>query len=106
MSGWKVEVIPVAEREIKKLPIDLQARFLHVAEMLEDLGPRRVGEPHVKHLSKKLWEMRMRGKDGIARAIYFAATGKRLIVVRAFVKKSQKTPRRDIEIATSRMRDL
>lgn len=106
MSGWKVEVIPVAEREIKKLPIDLQARFLHVAEMLEDLGPRRAGEPHVKHLSKKLWEMRMRGKDGIARAIYFAATGKRLIVVRAFVKKSQKTPRRDIEIATSRMRDL
>ncbi len=99
-------MIPAAEREIKKLPVDLQARFLHVAEMLEDLGPRRVGEPHIRHLGKKLWEMRMRGKDGIARAMYFAATGKRLIVVRVFVKKSRKTPRREIEIATGRIRDL
>ncbi len=58
------------------------------------------------HLGKKLWEMRMRGKGGIARAIYFAAMGKRLIVVRAFVKKTQKTPRGEIEIATNRIRDL
>ncbi len=106
MSRWAVEVIPVAEKEIKKLPDDLQARFLHVAEMLEDLGPHKVGKPHVRHLGKKLWEMRMTGKDQIARAIYFAAKDKRLVVVRVFVKKTQKTPRREIDTAISRIKDL
>ena len=97
---------PVAEREIRRLPADLQARFLHVAEMLEDLGPHKVGKPHVRHLGNKLWEMRMKGRDRIARAIYFAAKGKRLVVVKAFVKKTQKTPRREIETAISRIKDL
>lgn len=106
MSKWKVEVIPLAQREISALSHDLQARFLHVSEMLEELGPSRVGEPHVKKLRGKLWEMRMRGRDGIARAIYFAAMGRRLVVVRAFVKKTRKTPDREIELATRRMKGL
>ena len=54
-------------------------------------------------LERKLWEIRLRGRAGIARALYFTAEGQRLIVVRAFVKKTQKTPRRDIEIAYQRM---
>ena len=106
MSRWMVEVIPEAEREIKALADDLQARFLYVSEMLEELGPHRVSEPHVKRLRGKLWEMRMKGKDGIARAIYFAATGRRLVVVRAFVKKTQKTPNREIDLAMQRMEGL
>jgi phage-related protein len=106
MSDWIVEIIPLAEAEIKALPADMRARFLHVAEMLETLGPQRVGEPHVKHLRDKLWEMRLRGRDGIARAIYFAATGKRLVVVRAFVKKTQRTPSHEIDLALQRMKGL
>ena len=104
MSKWTVEVIPKAEAELAELADDLQARFLHVAGMLQDLGPHRVSEPHVKKLRGKLWEMRLQGKDNIARAIYFAATGRRLIVVRAFVKKTQKTPNREIDLAEERMK--
>jgi len=106
MPAWKVEIIPVAQREIKALPDDMQAHFVHIAEMLEDLGPHRVSEPHIRHLGNKLWEMRLSGRDGIARAIYFSAKGRRLMVVRAFVKKDQKTPRREIETALRRMRGL
>ena len=106
MPRWTVEVMPKAQKEIRALSNDLQARFLHVSEMLEELGPHKVSEPHVKHLRGKLWEMRMKGKDGIARAIYFAATGRRLVVVRAFVKKTQKTPNSEIELATERMKGL
>ena len=106
MSQWTVEVIPKAEKEIKALSADLQARFIHVSEMLEQLGPHKVSEPHVKHLEGKLWEMRMKGKDGIARAIYFLASGKRITVIRAFVKKTRKTPRREIELAAERMKGL
>ena len=50
-----------------------------------------------------LWEMRLKGKDGIARAFYFAASGQRLVVVRAFFKKTEKAPRREIDIALKRM---
>ncbi len=106
MPRWSVEITPAAQKEIKALADDLQARFLHVSEMIEELGPHRVNEPHVKQLRGKLWEMRVKGKDGIARAIYFAATGRRLIVVRAFVKKTQKTPNREIYLAMQRMEGL
>ncbi len=47
----------------------------------------------------------MKGRDGIARVIYFAASGRRLIVVRAFAKKTERTPRREIELALRRMRE-
>ena len=103
---WRIELTEEAEAEIDALPADMQARFLRVAELLEELGPQRVREPHVRHLENKLWEMRITGRDGIARAIYFAAQSRRLIVVRAFVKKTQKTPRREIEIALKRMREF
>jgi phage-related protein len=56
----------------------------------------------VKHLEGKLWELRMTGRDGIARAIYVTASGRRVIVVRVFVKKTQKTPQRELDIARQR----
>jgi len=48
----------------------------------------------------------MKGKDGISRAIYVTAKGRRVVVVRAFVKKTQKTPRREIDIALQRAREV
>jgi phage-related protein len=101
--SWHVEITEWAKPEIQSLPDDMRAHFLRIAQMLEDLGPQRVTKPHVDHLEGKLWEIRMHGQDGIARAIYFAAQGQQLIVVRAFVKKTPKTPRREIELAFTRM---
>ena len=63
-------------------------------------------EPHVKHLEGRLWEMRMIGRDGIARAIYVTASGMRVVVVRAFIKKTQRTPRRELELARLRAREV
>ena len=105
MARWTVEVSPAAERELKALPDGLQGKFLHVAGLLEEFGPGRLGLPHVRPLGGKLWEMRLAGRDRIARAIYFAASGRRFVVVRVFVKKSQKTPRREIALAERRMRE-
>lgn len=50
--------------------------------------------------------MRMRGKDGIARAAYVTATGRRVVVVHVFAKKTEKTPRRDIEMALRRAKEV
>jgi phage-related protein len=104
---WQVEFLnEAAQAEVDALPVDIRARFVRVKELIESHGLDRVGEPHVKHLDGKLWEMRMKGKDGIARSIYVTAKGKRVVVLRSFVKKTQKTPRREIELARDRTKEL
>lgn len=52
-------------------------------------GPQAVGMPHVRHVEGKIWEMRPKGRDGIGRALYFAATGRRVVILHAFVKKTE-----------------
>lgn len=91
---WRVEILneSVAE-ELAGLPADMYARFLRLAERIEEAGLESLREPLVKHLEGKLWEMRLTGRDGIARALYVTVIGRRVIVVRAFVKKTQTTPR-------------
>ena len=94
---------PLAEPELLALPADMKARFLHIAEMLEEFGPQRVGLPHIRPLESKLWEMRMKGRDGIARAVYAAVQDRRLLVLHVFVKKTQTTPRAAIAMALKRL---
>lgn len=60
----------------------------------------------VKPLEGKLWELRITGKDGIARAIYVTASGPRVVILRIFVKKTQKTPQRELELARRRAREV
>jgi phage-related protein len=74
--------------------------------LIENHGLEGVGEPHIKHLDGRLWEMRLTGRDGIARAIYVTATGRRVVVVRVFTKKTQKTPQRELEIARARAKGV
>ena len=102
-THWTVVIHPLAEPELKALAADLQARFIHIAELLESFGPQQVGLPHVRPLENKLWEMRMTRRDGIARAVYAAIQGRRLLVLHVFVKKTQTTPRKALQIAHQRL---
>ena len=96
----------VVGAELLALPADMQAAFARLAERIIAVGLDRIHEPHLKHLEGKLWEMRMSGRDGVARAIYVTASGKRAVVVHAFVKKTQKTPRSAITLAALRAREI
>lgn len=105
--AWTVETLnAVVDAEIAELPADMRARFVHICRLIEEFGLERVGETHVKHLRGPLWEMRMKGKDGISRALYVTAVGRRVVVVRAFIKKTQKTPNREIELALKRAKEV
>ena len=84
----------------------MRARFARICGLSTAVGLERVGAPHVRHLTGPLWEMRLSGRDGIARAIYVAASGRRVVVVRAFVKKTRRTPRREIRLALKRAREV
>ena len=104
---WTVETLnDVVDLELEALPADMRARFIRVVELIETFGLQSVGHPHVKHLEGVLWEMRLSGKAGIARAVYVTVTGKKVVVVRVFVKKTQKTPRREINLALERAKEI
>lgn len=105
--AWRVEILnETVSTEIAALPADMQARFLRLSERIIQAGLESLGEPHVKHLEGKLWELRLTGRDGIARALYVTAVGRRVIVVRAFVKKTQKTPPGEIKLALRRAKEI
>jgi phage-related protein len=105
--NWSVEVLnETVAAEIRSLPADMHARFLRIALQIEQAGLETMHEPHVKHLEDKLWEMRLMGRDGIARALYVTRLGRRVVVLRVFVKKTQKTPKSEIDIALRRAKEI
>jgi phage-related protein len=104
---WTVLALnSVIESEIEALPADMRARLARLSLLIEQVSFEALPRDTVKHLEDKLWEMRLTGKDGISRAIYVTTTGKRMIIVRAFIKKTQKTPSKELAIARLRAKDV
>ena len=105
--NWTVETLnTTVDKELAALPVDMRARFVRICELIEVAGLERVGAPYIRHLTGRLWEMRMKGRDGIARALYVTVQRKRVVVVRAFIKKTRKTPRQEIDLALKRAREV
>jgi phage-related protein len=103
---WTVETLDPVDAEIEALPPGLQARVLRLLEAIENVGLDSLHEPHVRHLDGKLGELRAKAQEGIARGIYVTASGRRVVVLHVFAKKTQKTPRRALEIARERMKQV
>ena len=105
--AWTVETLnTTVDAELASLPADIRARFVRVAELIEAMGLPNVREPHVKHVRGPVWEIRLKGRSGIARALYLTVQAQRVVVLRAFVKKTQKTPNSEIELALQRAKEL
>jgi phage-related protein len=105
--NWTVETLnETVEAEVEALPEDMRARLARIAMLIEEKGLEHIGEPHVKHIEGRLWEMRMKGRSGISRVLYVTAVGRRVVIVRVFVKKTERTPRREIELALSRAKSV
>ena len=105
--AWTVETLnETADAELRALPHDMRARFARICQLIAAVGLERMGAPHVRHLTGSLWEMRMSGRDGTSRALYVTARGRRVVVVRAFLKKTRRTPKREIELALRRAGEI
>ncbi len=105
--AWSAKFLnAIVEREVHDLPEDMQARLIRIVELIEGFGLAGLREPHVKHLTGKLWEIRVSGRNGIGRVIYATAIGQRVVLLRAFIKKTQKTPDREIQIALDRLKEI
>lgn len=104
---WAVETLDQrVDREIAELPDGLRARIIRLMELVELKGPQALHAPHARHLDGPLWELRAKAEEGIARGIYVAVTGQRVIILHVFVKKSEKTPRRALSLALDRLKEV
>jgi phage-related protein len=105
--AWKMLLLDrLVEEEVSQLPVDMRARLTRLSNLIEQHGFEALPRDSVKHLDEKLWELRITGRDGISRAIYVTVSGQRMIILRAFVKKTQKTPRNELELARQRAKEV
>ncbi len=80
--------------------------MVRIMELIESRGLELVGRPYVRHLGGKIWEMRAQGWDRMAHNHYVAVTGKIVLILRTFVKYTQKTPRAEIELAVRPLQEV
>ena len=93
------------EEDILNLPDGLLARYLRLTDLMCEFGSN-LGMPHTKALNGGLFELRVKGQEGIARVFFCTKIGKKIIMLHSFVKKSQKTPKKELRIANSRMSEV
>ena len=91
--------------DILALPDTLAARYVVLTRRMVALGPN-LGEPHTKAFGEGLFELRLKGAEGIARVFYCMLIGRRVVMLHSFVKKTNKTPPRELDIAVSRMKEI
>ena len=104
--NWQVTFYsPALATEVLQLPAGFVARFLRYAERMEVYGPD-LGMPHTRAIGEGLFELRLKAAEGIARVFYCTLIGRRIVMLHQFIKKSEKTPTRDLEIARRRMKEM
>lgn len=91
--------------QILELPDTLAARYIVLTRRMLAIGPN-LGEPHTKAMGGGLFELRLKGAQGIARVFYCTLIGKRIVMLHSFVKKSQRTPKQELEVAQSRLKEI
>ena len=93
------------KEETLNFPKGILANFLHIAEIIEEFGPS-VGKPYTAPMGKGLFEIRAKGKEGIGRSLFCTVKSKEIVILNSFVKKTQKTPKKEIDKARKRMLEL
>ncbi len=85
-------------------PAGIQARYIHLTDRMLVFGPD-LGIPHTRSMGNGLFELRMKSKEGIARAFFCTLSGRRIMMLYAFIKKSAKTPANELKIARARLKE-
>jgi phage-related protein len=93
------------QEQILSLPDTLAARYVVLTRRMIVLGPN-LGEPHTKAWGEGLFELRLKGAEGIARVFFCTLVGRRIVMLHSFVKKSAKIPNHELEIARERLREI
>ena len=87
------------------MPAGLLARYLRYADRMEVYGPD-LGMPHTRAMGKGLFELRLKAAEGIARVLYCTIIGKKIMILHQFIKKSDRTPPKELVLARRRMKEV
>lgn len=105
--SWRVELLDGrVEKELNSLSAPLRAAFEQLVRTIQEFGISDLGLTYSKHIVDKIWELRLRAEDGIARALYVTVKGERLVVIYVFTKKTQRTPKNVIDTAKKRAKEV
>jgi phage-related protein len=96
---------PTVEQQILELPDTLAARYVVLTRRMLAIGPH-LAEPHTKSMGDGLFELRLKGAEGIARVFYCTLVGKRIVMLHSFIKKTNRTPKRELETAHHRLKEV
>jgi phage-related protein len=94
-----------AQMSIDSWPAGLRARYLALLIRMTEFGPD-MGMPHTRAMGDGLFEVRAKAAEGIGRAFYCTLVGKRIVILHGFVKKTDKTPAKELKIARERLKEL
>ena len=93
------------QEQILEFPDSLAARYVVLTRRMVALGPN-LGEPHTKAFGNGLFELRLKGAEGIARVFFCTLVGRRIVMLHSFIKKSERTPQRERDTAETRMKEV
>jgi phage-related protein len=93
------------QEEILAMPADFLGRYLRYSDRMEIYGPN-LGMPHTRAMGDGLFELRLKTAEGIARIFYCIMVGRKIVVLHQFIKKTDKTPPRELETARRRMKEF
>ncbi len=92
------------QEEVFTLPAGILARYFRCTDRMEEFGPD-LGMPHTRAMSAGLFELRLKSREGIGRVFYCTLVGRKIIILHQFVKKTDKTPPKELEIARKRLKE-
>ena len=93
------------QEDVMALPVTLQARYINLTRRMMEFGPN-LGLPHTDAFGGGLFELRLKGAEGIARVFFCTLVDKDIVMLHCFVKKSQKTPAKELNIARNRLQEI
>lgn len=93
------------QEEIMNLPVTLQARYIGLTDRMMEHGPN-LGLPHTDAFGGGLFELRLRGAEGIARVFFCLVVKQKIVMLHSFIKKTQKTPDKELKLTKQRMKEF
>jgi len=106
MQQWEIEYYSEKVRlEIDQWPVGVRAYYARIMDRIKIYGPN-LGMPFTRSLGNALFEIRAIGKEGIGRAFFCACVGRKIIILHGFIKKSQRTPSKELDIARKRLKEV
>lgn len=110
MSQFTVEFYEDADGDkpveefLLSLDVKMRAKLLGILDILQEKG-NLLREPYSKHLEDGIFEIRGKVGTDISRVLYFFFYDRKIILTNGFIKKSQKTPKKEIQMAKNRRHD-